>query len=109
MRAVRPNAISAASAIVIFLIAAASLPCAFAAESSEGILGRFMIAQTSMGGPDPLQPTAPSVPPPSTDYSAPTPAPGPAFGPSQGPSTELAWGAIGFTADGSYSTTWKMA
>jgi hypothetical protein len=105
MRAVRPNAISAASAIVIFLIAAASLPCAFAAESSEGMLGRFMIAQTSMGGPDPLQPTAPSVPPPPTDYSAPSPA----FGPSHGPSTEPAWGAIGFTADGSYSLIWKTA
>jgi hypothetical protein len=24
------------------------------------------------------------------------------------PSTEITWGAIGFTADGSYSTTWKM-
>jgi hypothetical protein len=111
MRTVRPIAISTASAITTFLIAAASLQCAFAAESSEGILGRFTIAQTSMGGSDPLPPTAPGTPVPSprTDTIAPSPGPGPAFGPSQGPSTELAWGAIGFTADGSYSTTWKMA
>jgi hypothetical protein len=112
MRTVRPIAISTASAIAIFLIAAASLQCAFAAESSEGMLGRFMIAQTSMGGPDPFPPTAPSAtaPPPGTGNIAPSPAPGPPFDPSQpGPLTELAWGAIGFTADGSYSSTWKMA
>jgi hypothetical protein len=111
MQTVRPIAISTASAIMTFLIAAASLPCAFAAESSEAIPGRFMIAQTSMGGPDPLLPTVPGapVPPPRTDSIAPGPAPGPSFGPSQDPTTELAWGAIGFTADGSYSSTWKMA
>jgi hypothetical protein len=111
MRTVRPIAISTASAVTTFLIAAASLQCAFAAESSQGKLGGLLIAQTSMGGPDPLMPTAPSAPtpPPRTDYVAPSPAPGPPFAPSQGPSTELAWGAIGFTADGSFSSTWKMA
>lgn len=29
--------------------------------------------------------------------------------PQPNPSSELSWGAIGFTADGSYSSTWKMA
>jgi hypothetical protein len=109
MRTVRPIAISTASAITTFLIAAASLQCGFAAEPSQGILGGFMVAQTSMGGPEPLAPTAPSGLPPPADGVTPSPAPGPAFGPSQDPSTELAWGAIGFTADGSYSSTWKMA
>jgi hypothetical protein len=28
---------------------------------------------------------------------------------SPGPSSDAAWGAIAFTADGSYSSTWKMA
>jgi hypothetical protein len=100
-----------ASAIATFLIATAPLQCAFAAESSEAILGGFTIAQTSMGGPDSLPPTSPSAPalPPRTDYLAPGLAPGPPSGPSQpGRSTELAWGAIGFTADGSFSSTWKV-
>jgi hypothetical protein len=78
-------------------------------------------AQTSMGTADPVAPAPAPVAPapaptspslgPRLDYVPqniyPNRAPDPA--PNQpSPSTDVAWGAIGFTADGSYSTTWKM-
>jgi hypothetical protein len=45
------------------------------------------------------------------DYVAPSPAPIPGPLPSQpnAASTNIPCGAIGFTADGSYSSNWKMA
>jgi hypothetical protein len=86
----------------------------FAADCS------VVVAQTSMGGSE----ATPSMPPqvPSTPPPPPAPAPRqprmdfvPNLAPSQpaprGPDTSAGiwWGAIGFTADGSYSTVWKMA
>lgn len=45
------------------------------------------------------------------DYVPPSPVPIPAPLPSQPNAalTDMPWGAIGFTADGSYSSNWKMA
>jgi hypothetical protein len=107
MRAVRPIAISRAVAITTLLIAMASLSCAAASETPQDSPNRFVIAQTSMGGPDPSP--APIAPSPRMDYIPPSlspnqPAPG-----QPSTSSELSWGAIGFTADGSYFSTWKMA
>ena len=105
MRAVRPIAISTALAIASFLIAMTPLQCAVAAEAS------FVIAQTSMGMPDPITPQqAPSAPAPSPrmDYIPPIAPIRPAQDPPDTSPTGL-WGAIGFTADGSWSTVWKQA
>ncbi len=52
--------------------------------------------------PPPLNPPPPSPP---AFSQLPVPAPSPPSQPA--PLTDLAWGAIGFTADGSYSTAWK--
>jgi Domain of unknown function (DUF4189) len=111
MRAVRPIAKSRAVVITIFLIATAPLQYALGGEASQD---RFVIAQTSMGSPDlippPAAPSAPSAPPaPRMDSIPPGLAPRQAA-PSQ-PNTlsDLSWGAIGFTADGSYSSVWKTA
>jgi hypothetical protein len=105
MRAVRPIALSLAVAITIFLIATAPR-YADASEAFQHPHNSFVIAQTSMGSPDPLPPPAPNTAPassPRMDYIPPSLAPS-----QPGASTELLWGAIGFTADGSYSSTWKM-
>ena len=105
MRAVRPIAISTALAIASFLIAMTPLQCAVAAEAS------FVIAQTSMGMPDPITPQqAPSAPAPSPrmDYIPPIAPIRPAQDSPDTSPTGL-WGAIGFTADGSWSTVWKQA
>jgi Domain of unknown function (DUF4189) len=94
MRAVRPIAISLAVAITTLLIA----PIFLIADAD---------AQTSMGAPDPLPPPAPNIPSPAP-YIAPPLAPTQPPLNQPGPSSEITWGAIGFTADGSFSTTWKM-
>jgi hypothetical protein len=99
MRAVRPIAISLAVAITTLLIATIFLIAVVAPRDAD--------AQTSMGAPDPLPPPAPNTPSPAP-YIAPPLAPVQPPLNQPGPSTETAWGAIGFTADGSYSTTWKM-
>jgi len=81
--------------------------------------GAVAVAQTSMGGSE----ATPSMPPqvPSTPPPPPAPAPRqprmdfiPTLPSEPAPrapqtSTGIWWGAIGFTADGSYSTVWKMA
>ncbi|MGO8908113.1 MAG: DUF4189 domain-containing protein [Bradyrhizobium sp.] len=116
MRAVRPIALSFAVAITTSLIAAEPLQYALASDAVGHRLNSFEIAQTSMGSPDPMPPPAPSplpapAPSPSTprmDYIPPSFAPTPAPPSQPSTSTELPWGAIGFTADGSYSSNWKM-
>jgi hypothetical protein len=116
MRAVRPIAFSFAVAITTSLIVAEPLQYAFASQASDHFLSSFVIAQTSMGTPDPMPPPVPSRPSPvpapvpapatpRTDYLPQSVAPAPSQ-PSISP--DLAWGAIGFTADGSYSTNWRM-
>jgi hypothetical protein len=110
MRAVRPITSSKAATITILLIAMASLPCALASEGPDDSSRRFMIAQTSMGGPDPSPspPLSPRAPSPRMDYIPPSLAPSQPAPSQPSASSELSWGAIGFTADGSYSSTWKM-
>jgi hypothetical protein len=123
-----------AVALAIIVIADVLPDGAFAAEP-----GSFVVAQSSLGGPEQLPPlvapTPPNYSPPSnssprTDYIPPglrpnQPPPGivppstspqtdfvpPGLGPNQQPSTnsgDMSWGAIAFTADGSYSSAWKM-
>jgi Domain of unknown function (DUF4189) len=129
-----------AVALASILIADALLDCASATETGER---PFLIAQSSLGGPEQLPPsvapTPPSYPPPSSAPSSSSPRvdfvpPGlrpnqqPPSGivpPSTSPRTDyvppgqdpnqpsanpgdMYWGAIAFTADGSYSSAWKM-
>jgi hypothetical protein len=110
MQAVRPIAL--AVAITTSLIAVEPLQYVLASETSPQSPAGFAIAQTSIGTPDPTPPAPPFRPTPAP---APSPAPaGPSFVPTPPPSAppsasnEVVWGAIGFTADGSYSSTWKM-
>jgi Domain of unknown function (DUF4189) len=106
MRVIRSIPASKAAALLIVLTATISLgtlatdPC---------------YAQTSMGGSEATPPTVPTpVQPPSArprlpqaDYVPPSQLPSQPTQPDT--SADLWWGAIGFTADGSYSTTWKVA
>jgi hypothetical protein len=110
MRTVRPIAISVAAAIATAVIALAPLRCA-AADS----LRRFDIAQSSLGGTDDMQPAPPPAPrAPSRqdrmDYIPPM-YDKPQAQPDQSPpdSSGGLWGAIAFTADGSYWSAWKMS
>jgi len=108
MPAVRSIALSTSVAIMAFLIAMGSMRCAKAGEVAQHEPGRFVIAQTSMGAPDPLPPLTPSIPAPRLDYIPPSLAPSQPAPSQPSTSSDLSWGAIGFTADGSYSSTWKM-
>lgn len=80
----------------------------------------FIVAQASLGGSDSSEIPIPPAPSPP----APTPAPAPlapsaprfdyipprepAPNPQQNPPAQVWWGALAFTADGSWSTVWKM-
>ena len=108
MPAVRSIALSTSVAIMAFLIAMGSMRYAKAGEVAQHEPGRFVIAQTSMGAPDPLPPLTPSIPAPRLDYIPPSLAPSQPAPSQPSTSSDLSWGAIGFTADGSYSSTWKM-
>jgi hypothetical protein len=112
-------AISVAAAIMTSVIALAPLVCA-ATEGSADSLRRFDIAQTSLGGSDDMQPAPPAPSPPPAprapsrqdrmDYIPPM-YDKPQAQPEQSPpdsSSGTLWGAIGFTADGSYWSAWKM-
>jgi Domain of unknown function (DUF4189) len=148
----RPIAVALAS----ILIADMLLAGAFAAEPREP---GFVVAQSSLGGPEQLPPliapTQPNSAPPGSSYTPPGLRPNqqppavidlpstsprtdftpPGLRPNQQPSSRIAppgtppdfvppgggpnqqtstnsgdtwWGAIAFTADGSYSSVWKM-
>lgn len=135
MPAARTVARPIAVALASILIADAHLHCAFATEPGER---SFVIAQSSLGGPEQLPPSIAPTPP---SYSPPGSSPRGDFIPpglrpnqqqpsgiepptssrsdfvppgqnlNQQPSVnsgDINWGAIAFTADGSYSSTWKM-
>lgn len=121
MRGVRPIATSTTVAITTLLIALA-LPLRAPAAEAGNPPGSFLIAQTSMGTSDPIPvpstPNAPSLAPtppapsspslgPRLDYVPQNLSPDRNPGPPS-PALDTSWGAIGFTADGSYSTAWKM-
>jgi hypothetical protein len=133
MGAVRSIAKSTKVAITAALIATEALQCAFASENATVDGKRFVIAQSSLGGSEqlppsiaPTPPPPPPPPPPSSprmDYIPPAPKPAPSsprmdyippmLQPKPGPeepstSSDSYWGAIAFTADGSYSSVWKV-
>jgi hypothetical protein len=123
MHAVRPIAISIAAAAIMTVMIATLPQNAIAAEAGD-LSGSFVIAQTSMGTSDPIAP----LPVPTPLAPLPVPAPGPSLAPSprtdyipplydrntpdqpdtQAPSTGEFWGAIAFTADGSFWSAWKQ-
>src|ERR1700745_3388820 len=82
MQTVRSIARSTTAATVALLIVCRPLSPVFSAEDTQG----FMLAQ---GGFEKLPPLIAPTPPP-------------------GSPSDASWGAIPFTADGSYSSTWKM-
>jgi hypothetical protein len=93
-------------AISIAVMAMLPLSRAVAGDDAPDVLRRFDIAQAPMGSHERLQPPLAQ---PNAD-----PLPSPRLAPSQpapaqpDSSPDDVWGAIGFTADGSYSTIWKM-
>ena len=106
MQTVRSIAHSTRATIAVLLVAGLPLSPAIAAEDG------FMLAQ---GGFEKLPPSiaptpySPDMPQPRHDSSQPRP-PSSASSPSSPSSpSDAAWGAIAFTADGSYSSTWKMS
>lgn len=136
MQAVRSIAKSTKLAIAAALIMTEPLQSALANENGIDASKRFVIAQSSLGGPEQLPPSiAPTPPPPQPanppspssprkDYIppglAPKPAPSsprtdyvpPSLEPKPAPGEPTissdVWGAIAFTADGSYSSVWKV-
>jgi hypothetical protein len=74
-----------------------------------------VLAQSSLGGVDPVAPSQPPQvtpapapaprPVPRTDY---TPPADPAPAPPRDSSDNVMWAAIGFTADGSYQSAWRF-
>jgi hypothetical protein len=123
MPAVRPIAISTAAAIMTVMIAMARPSYTVAAEAGD-LSSSFVIAQTSMGTSDPIAPlpvpapvaplplpaapAPPLAPAPRLDYMPPIYAPDQTAPDASTPSTGEFWGAIGFTADGSYWSAWKQ-
>jgi hypothetical protein len=100
MRAIRSIGIS------IVVMAMLPLSRAVAGDAAPDVLRRFDLAQAPMGSHERY---TPPLAQPNAD-----PLPSPRLGPGQpapvapdSPPDEV-WGAIGFTADGSYSTVWKM-
>jgi hypothetical protein len=100
MRAIRSISIS------IAVMAMLPLSRAVAGDAAPDFLRRFDIAQAPMGSHERYRPPLAQ---PNSD-----PLPSPGLGPGQpapiqpDSSPDDVWGAIGFTADGSYSTIWKV-
>lgn len=101
-------------AVIATLMVASLQPCpVFAAERTQGDLlaqGGFEKLPPSIA-PTPYSPDMQQQTPQPRHDSSSQPRP-----PSSAPSTssptspaDAAWGAIAFTADGSYSSTWKMS
>ena len=104
-------------AIASLLIAGLLLPDRSAAGgvSSRGLVvaqgGGFEKLPSSVA-PTPYSPNAPSSNSPSTTTGpehGPDTNSNPSYPDRSNPSSDVSWGAIAFTADGSFSTTWKMA
>ena len=108
MRAIRSIALT----IAAFQIAMSQPPCAVAGEATQDMPRSFILAQAPMGSHDPHPPPlAPATPLqlPKADYIPPSLSPNEPAPDEPSPSSDVWWGAIGFTADGSYSSAWKMA
>jgi hypothetical protein len=108
MQTIRSIACSTKAVIATLLVASLPLRPVFAAEGTQGYLlaqGGFEKLPPSIA-PTPYSPDMPQQPP-RRDNSQPRP---PSSSPSSPSSpSDMSWGAIAFTADGSYSSTWKMA
>ncbi len=97
--------------IVLFLMLVPPLQATAASDSRDIRVGPMILAQSSLGSPDvsspqmppPIAPAAPAFPsaPPPPSYTPPAVQPNAA--------QVVPWGAIAFTADGSWSTAWKEA
>jgi hypothetical protein len=117
MQTVRSVAALGRTAVTAFLVASQVLP-ALAAED----IGAHRLVVAQGGGFEKLPPLvaptpySPNVPSSSSSSprsdSEPKPRPDPEPAPSspdrQNSSSNIWWGAIAFTADGSYSSAWKM-
>jgi hypothetical protein len=105
MQTDRPIAHYTKAAIATLLVAGLPLWPAVAAE------GSFILAQGGFEklppsiAPTPYSPDMPQTPP---RYDSSQLRPPPSLS-SPGSPSDLTWGAIAFTADGSYSSTWKMS
>jgi hypothetical protein len=92
-------------AISIAVMTMLALSRAVAGDAAPDVLRGFDIAQAPMGSherykPPLAQPEADPLPSPNLRPGQPAPV-------QPDPSPDDVWGAIGFTADGSYSTIWK--
>jgi len=120
MQTVRSMARWARMAITAALVAGQALSEAFAADNAAS--GGFAVAQGGgfeklppLVAPSPYTPNAPSSPPSASPRSESEPRARPNSEPDSNPSSERStssseiwWGAIAFTADGSYSSAWRM-
>jgi len=108
------------AAFTSLLIALMPLDDALAASEAGNSAKGFVVAQSSLGGSEPLPPQVAPLPEPvptpaapvapRTDYVPPNngyPIQG-SPNPQQNPSSDVLFGAIAFTADGSWSSDWKM-
>jgi hypothetical protein len=98
--------------LVTLLVASLPLRSVFAAEDTPGVLlaqGSFEKLPPSIA-PTPYSPEGPQQTPAQPqrdrDYSQPRP---PSLPSTPSSPSDMSWGAIAFTADGSYSSTWKMS
>lgn len=113
MHTMQSIATTTQATITSLLIALTPLGGALAAGQAASKSSSFMVAQSSLGGSDPLPPQVMPAPPvaprpdftPPNNYSPPPIAPNP----QQIPSGNVLWGAIAFTADGSWSADWKIS
>ncbi|MBV9461013.1 MAG: DUF4189 domain-containing protein [Bradyrhizobium sp.] len=101
---------------IALLIAGSLLPgMSVANDAARGLIvaqGGGFEKLPPLVAPTPYSPNAPSQNSPSypagPEHSPDTNS-NPSYPDRSNPSSDILWGAIAFTADGSYSTTWKMA
>lgn len=106
MQTVRSIATTARAAVAVLLAASLSLPAVFAAEPLVLAQGAGFEKLPDVVAPTPYSPSSPSSSSPSVAPRQPSDPANPDRSTSS--SSEIYWGAIAFTADGSYSSSWKM-
>ena len=107
MQIVRSIAMSAGRAIAVLLAASLALPEVLTAEPLVVAQGGGFEKLPDAVAPTPYSPNAPSSKSPSISPKQ-MPDTNPAVSDRSNSSSEVYWGAIAFTADGSYSSDWKM-
>lgn len=106
MQAGRSIATTARAAIAVLLVASL-LPEVSAAEPLVLAQGTGFEKLPDIVAPTPYSPTSPSSSPPAVAPRQPANPGHPERSTSS--SSEVTWGAIAFTADGSYASAWKMS